>query len=73
MQQDGWYIDNVKVSAYSGLIPTTFQVTVQISNGWNMVSIPGIHPDDQNVDNWWSCRDPAAGVFRLAVVISVKL
>ncbi len=37
---------------------TTFQLTVNVSNGWNMVSIPGLHPTDQNVSTWWAFRDP---------------
>ncbi|MBP9583515.1 MAG: endonuclease, partial [Ignavibacteriaceae bacterium] len=44
----------------------TFVMTVGISNGWNMVSVPGLHPVDQNVTTWWSGKDPAAGVFRFS-------
>uniref|UniRef100_UPI0025BC42E3 hypothetical protein n=1 Tax=Ignavibacterium sp. TaxID=2651167 RepID=UPI0025BC42E3 len=33
--------------------PSTFQLTVSIGNGWNMVSVPGQHPVDQNVLTWW--------------------
>ncbi|MBE0571322.1 MAG: T9SS type A sorting domain-containing protein, partial [Ignavibacteriaceae bacterium] len=43
---------------------TTFQLTVNIANGWNMVSIPGLHPTDQNVNTWWAFRDPGANVFK---------
>ncbi len=43
---------------------TTFQLAVTINNGWNMVSVPGLHPTNQNVNTWWSGKDPAAGVFR---------
>ena len=25
--------------------PTTFQLSVSFTNGWNMVSIPGLHPE----------------------------
>ncbi len=32
---------------------TTFQLSVNISNGWNMVSVPGINPDGQGVNTWW--------------------
>jgi hypothetical protein len=32
---------------------TTFQLSVNVSNGWNMVSVPGINPDGQGVNNWW--------------------
>jgi len=42
----------------------TFQLTVSIDNGWNMVSIPGLHPDNQNVETWWSGKDPTAKVFK---------
>ena len=45
-------------------ILTTFQLYVFMANGWNMVSIPGLHPTDQNVNTWWAYRDPAANVFR---------
>ena len=31
-----------------------------------MVSIPGLHPTDQNVNTWWAFRDPGANVFRYA-------
>ena len=44
----------------------TFQLTVNIANGWNMVSIPGLHPTDQNVNTWWAFRDLGANVFRYA-------
>jgi len=44
----------------------TFQLSVNIANGWNMVSIPGLHPVDQNVNTWWAFRDLGANVFRYA-------
>ena len=53
------YTDNLGSSA-------TFQLTVNVANGWNMVSIPGLHPTDQNVNTWWAFRDPGANVFRYA-------
>jgi hypothetical protein len=43
---------------------STFQLSVSVENGWNMVSVPGLHPVDQNVTTWWSGKDPAANVFR---------
>jgi hypothetical protein len=43
-----------------------FQVTVNIANGWNMVSIPGLHPVNQNVNTWWAFRDMSADVFRFS-------
>ncbi len=33
---------------------TNFQLNVNIANGWNMVSVPGINPNGQGVNNWWS-------------------
>ncbi len=44
----------------------TFQLSVNIANGWNMVSVPGLHPVDQNVNTWWAFRDMGANVFRYA-------
>ena len=35
---------------------STFNLTVSISDGWNMVSVPGVNPDGQGVANWWSGR-----------------
>ena len=31
----------------------TFQLSVSVSNGWNMVSVPGINPDGQGISHWW--------------------
>jgi len=43
---------------------STFQLTVNITDSWNMVSIPGLHPVDQNVNTWWQYRDLSANVFK---------
>jgi hypothetical protein len=43
---------------------STFQHTVPVENGWNLVSIPGLHPVNQNVNTWWAFRDPGADVFK---------
>ena len=43
---------------------TTFQFSLDINNGWNLISIPGLLPGNQNVDNWWPNRDPEANVFK---------
>jgi hypothetical protein len=59
---DGWYVDNIKISIYEAT--STFQLTVNLVDGWNMVSIPGLHPVDQNVNTWWPYRDFSADVFR---------
>ena len=44
----------------------TFQLSVTLANGWNMVSIPGKHPVNQNVNTWWPFRDLSADVFKYA-------
>ena len=62
---DGWYVDNVKLSVYT-YSPVQFQMSVFVNDGWNMVSVMGLHPVDQNVTTWWSGKDPAAGVFRFS-------
>ena len=45
---------------------TTFQLSVSVTNGWNMVSTPGLNSPDQNVSTWWPSRDPGANVFKYA-------
>lgn len=42
----------------------TFQLSVNLANGWNMVSIPGKHPLNQNINTWWPFRDLTADVFK---------
>ena len=61
---DGWYVDNIKITTYDA--QALFMFTVLIADGWNMVSIPGLHPIDQNVNTWWAFRDMSANVFRYA-------
>ena len=47
------------------LLPAaTFQLSVNVSDGWNMVSVPGVNPDGQGVGVWWSGKDPSANVFK---------
>ena len=43
-----------------------FQLVVEINDGWNMVSTPGLHPINQNVTTWWPGKDPSANVFKFA-------
>ena len=43
---------------------STFQLSVNVSNGWNMVSTPGLNSPDQNVSTWWPNRDLGANVFK---------
>jgi hypothetical protein len=63
---DGWYVDNIKITTYEA--QALFMFTVLIADGWNMVSIPGLHPTDQNVNTWWAFRDMSANVFRYSGV-----
>ena len=44
-------------------LTNSFQLTVNINNDWNMVSVPGTNPDGMGVDTWWVNRDPLANVF----------
>ena len=44
----------------------TFSLSVAITDGWNIVSIPGLHPVNQNVNTWWQYRDMGANVFMYA-------
>jgi len=34
-------------------VASTFQLTVIIEDDWNMTSIPGLHPTNQDVTTWW--------------------
>ncbi|QQS34722.1 MAG: T9SS type A sorting domain-containing protein [Ignavibacteriales bacterium] len=43
---------------------STFQLSVNVTNGWNMTSIPGLHPVNQNVNTWWINRNPLADVYK---------
>ena len=51
---DECYFDDY---SFTTTATSTFQLSVNIANGWNMVSIPGLHPVDQNVNTWWAFRD----------------
>ena len=42
----------------------TFQLTVNVNNGWNMVSVTGLHPTNQNVNTWWQYGKSGANVSR---------
>ena len=35
---------------------TTFQLTVNVANGWNMVSVPGINTNGMTPNAWWINR-----------------
>lgn len=42
----------------------TFQLSVTILPGWNMVSVPGLLPTNQSVNSWWINRDITANVYK---------
>lgn len=51
--------DSSKISVFDRSVlsaSSTFNLTVSISDGWNLVSVPGINPDGQGVANWWPGR-----------------
>ena len=61
----GWGILNaLDAIYYFPSTPTTFQISVNMFDGWNMVSVPGVNPNGQSIDIWWSGKDPAASVFK---------
>ena len=69
---DGYnYSSGLNANATTATATATFQLTVSVSNGWNMVSIPGLHPTNQDVTTWWSGKDPTAGVFRFSTGYSL--
>jgi len=60
----GWGILNsLDAINYFPPAPATFQISVDISDGWNMVSVPGINPEGMGVDNWWAFREQGSNVF----------
>ena len=64
---DGWAQTNKPYLEiiYQYIRPTT-QLNVDISNGWNLVSVPGLHPVNQNVITWWPGQDPAGRVYKFS-------
>jgi len=60
--EDGWYVDNIKITTFEAT--ATFSFSASVLNGWNQVSIPGMHPINQDVNTWWPGKDPAVNVFK---------
>ena len=58
--------DHIPVFANFQFQPSThgFQLSLLVNDGWNLVSIPGLNPVNQNIDTWWSDRNPSAGIFK---------
>lgn len=52
-----WIMRSVNIPS-----PSSFPFTQVIYNGWNLVSIPGAHPNNQNVNTWWQYRDQSSNV-----------
>jgi hypothetical protein len=57
-----WYLTSMFWGIYdadnmtlweTGVFEGNFGLVVEINNGWNMVSVPGINPYGQGVNNWW--------------------
>ena len=59
---DFWYIDDIMLVDDDYV--ASFPLTVAIEDGWNMVSVPGLHPVNQSVNTWWVDRNPAGNVFK---------
>ncbi len=49
----------------NGIFNGNFGLAVDIIDGWNLVSVPGINPNGQGVNNWWQFRDRNANVYKL--------
>jgi hypothetical protein len=50
----GWGILNtLDAINYFPPAPTTFQLSVVVNNGWNLLSVPGVHPGGMQAYNWW--------------------
>jgi poly-gamma-glutamate capsule biosynthesis protein CapA/YwtB (metallophosphatase superfamily) len=45
---------------------TTFQLTVNVTNGWNIVSAPGLNTPDQTIGTWWFYREAGSSVYKFA-------
>lgn len=57
------YSDGLSSSATTLQGTQTFQFSVTLNDGWNMVSIPGLHPTDQNINTWFAFRNQLADVY----------
>jgi hypothetical protein len=58
---DYWYTDDVILIDNNPVI--SLPLSVNIHTGWNIVSIPGLHPVDQHINTWWSGRDQQTSVY----------
>jgi photosystem II stability/assembly factor-like uncharacterized protein len=51
----GWAVGEygIILRTTNGGIPTAFQLSISVSDSWNLVSVPGINPDGMGINNWW--------------------
>ena len=49
----------------TGVFEGNFGLVVEVNDGWNTVSVPGINPDGQGVNEWWPGKDPASSVYKM--------
>jgi hypothetical protein len=49
----------------AGLFDGDFELSVGVNDGWNTVSVPGINPNGQGINNWWPGRDLSTNVFKM--------
>ncbi|RQW80856.1 MAG: T9SS C-terminal target domain-containing protein [Geobacter sp.] len=49
----------------TGIFEGNFGLVVEVDDGWNTVSVPGINADGQGVNIWWPGKDPASSVFKM--------
>jgi hypothetical protein len=59
----GIYDANNTTLWQTGNFEGNFGLAVEIKNGWNMVSVPGINPDGQGVNIWWPGKTPGSSVY----------
>ncbi len=43
---------------------STFPLSMTVNANWNLISIPGLHPENQGITTWFPYRDYSANVFR---------
>jgi len=49
----------------TGVFEGNVGLVVEVQDGWNAVSVPGINPDGQGVNIWWPAKDPASSVYKM--------
>lgn len=49
----------------TGTFEGNFALEVEVKDDWNIVSVPGINPDGQEVNKWWSRQNPMYAVYKL--------